>query len=93
MDDGPEGITMTRSKHSLTRRTRYLAGDPLLEEDHGALLSVMMLLAGIADDVEGRAVDRRLAAVEWMLKWDELNSRVAQKAKEASWSSRRPKAV
>ena len=84
---------MSRGKWSLTKRTRDLAGDAALEQAHGSLLSVMFVLAGIADDVEQRASDRRLAAVEWWLKWDELNSRIAQEAREASWADRRPRAV
>ena len=84
---------MSRSKFSLTKRTRDLSSDPELEQLHGSLLSVMMILAGIADDTEQRASDRRLAAVEWWLKWDELNGRIAQAAREASWADRRPRAV
>ena len=82
----------TRSKYSLTRRTRDLSSPDLLEH-YGALISVMMLLAGIADDNDQRASDRRLAAVEWWLKFSELDAAIGKAAREASWASRRPRAV
>ena len=84
---------MTRSKWSLTKRTRDLAGDAALEQAYGGLLSVMFVLAGIADDVEQRASDRRLASVEWWLKWSELDAAIGKAAREESWASRRPRAV
>ena len=84
---------MSRGKWSLTKRTRDLAGDAALEQAHGSLLSVMFLLAGIADDVDQRASDRRLASVEWWLKWSELDAAIGKAAREESWASRRPRAV
>lgn len=82
----------TRAKHSLTKRTRSLLTDAELDE-YGPILSVMMLLAEIADNPEERASDRRLAAVEWWLKWSELDASIGKAAREASWASRRPRAV
>ena len=82
----------TRSRHSLTKRTRALAGGGL-DELYGETLSVMMLLAQIADNDEERASDRRLSAIEWHSKWAELDAAVGKAAREASWESRRPRAV
>ena len=84
---------MRATKWSLTKRTRELAADKVFEDRYGSLLAVMFIFAGIADDVEQKSSDRHRNAVEWWLKWSELNNLIALEAREASWVERRPRAV
>ena len=84
---------MSRKTFSHVKMTKALADDPDLWETHQASIVTMMTLAKIADDSDARPSDVRLAAVEWRVVWCEVADAIGKAAREASWESRRPRAV
>ena len=84
---------MSRKTFSQVKMTRSLANSEGLWEAHQASIVTLMTLAKIADDEEARPSDRRLAAVEWRVVWCDIDTAIGKAAREASWESRRPRAV
>ena len=83
---------MRSGKYSLTKHTRGLGNSPTMVE-YAPLISVLMVLAEIADSPDEKATDRRQAAVEWHRHYDDLEHKIAAQIRETTWANSRPRAV
>ena len=84
---------MSRRSFSHVKATREVAADDHAWSLAKELIIAMMTLAKIADDADSRPSEKTRAVVEWTVLYADVISRQAAAAREASWESRRPRAV
>ena len=84
---------MSRRSFSHVKATREVAADDHAWGMAKELIISMMTLAKIADDADVAASAKTRAVEAWTGLYADVISRQAAAAREASWESRRPRAV